>query len=617
MVALNPVEEAIRSMSSCDEFDGLASRIPGEAAHKVIQQFAALHRRRRQIRSGQSDVTGAQRDFWSETLLMRCAVPDRDGFCLAATRNSGDTSEFFCRLPMNAFKYYAECASDDRWPPAVRALYCQALWEFRSLNSDAAGQFLKPIDALRSAIRLHIEAAHLLTPRDVDPLAKGLFVASHWRTAVRLALETNQAEILAADFSSLREQRGQILGDAPAWALSLVKCEISVATYGSRHGVDLIGKADLENALEALAHIDNAFRRSSASLHFRMELLVVRAETEWLLGRAPPSQELALREAETLIDFAGQQSSAIVSALYFKQAAQAFARGGERAKARDAKNRSRESMARAAQSEVHTTVVSLLTNNRNIQVLIAPFFSNASVPTEVLRRIRQKFLVPSLDSPDPDRKARHRSLASQIFVTVPVVGDRIQSALAPGTPEQEAFEGRQELVREIELASSLCVSPIFQCLRNEMGLQAEDLAAVLSDCPFVNDEDLPFLRTAVARYMDGDLISAIHVLTPRVENVVRCYLNEAGVDTTAVQDGRMRERALGDLIRAGREAGVLSTSLALFLEAILGGEGWGMNLRNNVAHGLLTPRDCRQAVADRLFHVVLVVSALRLPDDEK
>ncbi len=74
--------------------------------------------------------------------------------------------------------------------------------------------------------------------------------------------------------------------------------------------------------------------------------------------------------------------------------------------------------------------------------------------------------------------------------------------------------------------------------------------------------------------------------------------------------GALQERTFDELVRAGLDATQMPTTLARLVEAVLS-EEWGMNLRNRVAHGMITQRECSTSNLARLWHLGLVVATWR------
>ncbi len=83
-----------------------------------------------------------------------------------------------------------------------------------------------------------------------------------------------------------------------------------------------------------------------------------------------------------------------------------------------------------------------------------------------------------------------------------------------------------------------------------------------------------------------DFATAIHLLPPQVEHMVRFRLQSRGVTTTILEAGVQSERSLGALMSIPEVTGIFGEDMAFEIRASfchpLGG-----NLRNNVGHGLL------------------------------
>ena len=104
------------------------------------------------------------------------------------------------------------------------------------------------------------------------------------------------------------------------------------------------------------------------------------------------------------------------------------------------------------------------------------------------------------------------------------------------------------------------------------------------------------------RLIAEDFVSAVHVLVPRFEDCLRQHLRSIGVDTTRfnadVGDGTSRtdDAPLGALLRSSLPDGrmvreYLGEDLWDHIDGILNSQT-GMNLRNDVAHGLIRPPAC-------------------------
>ena len=147
--------------------------------------------------------------------------------------------------------------------------------------------------------------------------------------------------------------------------------------------------------------------------------------------------------------------------------------------------------------------------------------------------------------------------------------------------------------REINVAVTGKILPALEILMQEHRLQENDFAHLCMQSPIVpvNRERL-WAKALYAGY-DRDFVTAIHLLCPQMEHMVRLHLKAAGAQTTTLsQDGIETENGLGTLMEMPEVENILGPNLTFEIKALFCSP-FGPNLRNQVAHGLLSLDDCR------------------------
>ena len=130
------------------------------------------------------------------------------------------------------------------------------------------------------------------------------------------------------------------------------------------------------------------------------------------------------------------------------------------------------------------------------------------------------------------------------------------------------------------------------------------------------EEDRPLLvERGVEAHLRGDYVQAAHVLIPQIERAIRTGTFLSGKPSnTAHRTGRgvMQFKNLNDLLqREGWSVrGARGEDLRMYLMATLA-HPKGMNIRNDVAHGLLTDSDFNLALSERILHVLFAVALIR------
>lgn len=183
--------------------------------------------------------------------------------------------------------------------------------------------------------------------------------------------------------------------------------------------------------------------------------------------------------------------------------------------------------------------------------------------------------INSLDD-DPDGRL-HKQLAETIGFYQPFLAHTLEKLRERYTPTTE------------KILDFLCQSPLFAESRN--GLLAEGLLA----------------------YENGDFVKAIHVLVPQVEDILRRFLGNIGrptLKTVRNHPGIMDAKNMNDILSDDLMRSVLTENLWRYLEVVYIDKR-GLNLRNDLSHGLLALNVFNRQVADRVFHTLLALSLMR------
>ena len=97
-------------------------------------------------------------------------------------------------------------------------------------------------------------------------------------------------------------------------------------------------------------------------------------------------------------------------------------------------------------------------------------------------------------------------------------------------------EFRSSYIMSLSLGVNLFLMPIFELLK-EKGLTTESIIEIYKKWDFYNPEREELLKTGFQRILDGDYISALHVLVPQFEACLREMFDGVGITTTVVKPG--------------------------------------------------------------------------------
>jgi hypothetical protein len=158
-----------------------------------------------------------------------------------------------------------------------------------------------------------------------------------------------------------------------------------------------------------------------------------------------------------------------------------------------------------------------------------------------------------------------------------------------------------EMVKHYGMELGLIVQgeiwPSLEILRLEHRLREEDFIAIANGSPIVPTDRKRLMGRALFAGYDNDFVGALHILVPQIEHMVRWHLKGIGVKTTTLdKDGIENENGLSTLMGIPEATQIFGDDLAFELKALFC-DAFGPNLRNELAHGLLTDEECQSTYA--------------------
>lgn len=159
--------------------------------------------------------------------------------------------------------------------------------------------------------------------------------------------------------------------------------------------------------------------------------------------------------------------------------------------------------------------------------------------------------------------------------------------------------------------TGIIIGTLMERLERDKGLDAQSLGNYFERWPLIDPRHVPFLRQGFERYYANDYISALHILTPQVEGVLRSLLWQQGLVVTGMtRDARgIDADTLSGLLRRKDVQDALGPGNTLwrYLEIVLSAQD-GLNLRNDIAHGLVKRAQVTKVTCVLVIHLLLCLT---------
>jgi len=130
--------------------------------------------------------------------------------------------------------------------------------------------------------------------------------------------------------------------------------------------------------------------------------------------------------------------------------------------------------------------------------------------------------------------------------------------------------------------------PALEVMRQEHRLRENDFYSVTRESPIVPQGREQMIAKALYAGYDNDFVTALHILVPQLEHLIRFHLKQHGAKTTNLdQNGIENENGLSTLVELPEIEDIFGKDLSFEIRALFC-DSFGPNLRNELAHGLLS-----------------------------
>lgn len=363
-------------------------------------------------------------------------------------------------------------------------------------------------------------------------------------------------------------------------------------------------------AAERAATIARRLRRLADRMSGDQKRSYLRGATEWFVRAGDPDAgaQLVVEEVRDLIDQA--QSAVAFGGSDAIRAGHFYERALQRVRVLSRAERSRLGV-----EELPGQIVQRIREAGVLSVAAMNVFESPSIDlTDTAQGVRDHiankpadeallsfvgvagFFVIDDEIAEAERSVRDHPLRSLITnIHFSADGRIVYRSAGQGGPPVYEYDPSiwDALIQKYELRMKLLVHgvlwPGWVQLTNEHRFSTFDLMVVVSRSGIVPADRCAQFTKALHYGFNGDFSTAMQLLAPQIEALVRQHLANAGEQTSTIDPATQVETEIGlsALMGRSRAGEILTPDLAFEIRAIFCGPS-GPNVRNDVAHGLIS-----------------------------
>lgn len=314
-------------------------------------------------------------------------------------------------------------------------------------------------------------------------------------------------------------------------------------------------------------------------------------------------------EEESEIQQGRESKSNLVKAHFLELALKHYAEIGESEKVEKMKVAIRESYI-ASRSEFKEIRVEMQMSQEAVKEIQGAWevYRGLSAEDILNSMVIDKNLIPDLDRVELLTKQQQETFVLQSLFSSGVVTDGKKVFQPTNDEEKHLMKLNENYVRNIDFILSYLLIPIIDISINEKGLASEFVVKKLTSWPYLLENNARIIEAGIKSYFSGDYVSSLHILVPQLEACVRNLFAQAGYATTSIKKGlAQHEITFNEFLKNEDVISVLGKAYHKYLQVVMV-EQTGLNLRNEIAHGLINIESCNKATCSLILYLLLSIT---------
>ena len=229
---------------------------------------------------------------------------------------------------------------------------------------------------------------------------------------------------------------------------------------------------------------------------------------------------------------------------------------------------------------------------------------------EVFKRLTVQFL-PRKDETISQMRDIAKTAVLSSLISKTVIDDDGRPLATIG-PLEEDIDGNviQHIAQDMSF-SKFFLRSVIERLNERYNIDVEKILTYIYKSPIFNLEKKPILKAGLEAFLKNDHLVTIHLIVPQIEDTIRNFAQMLGRPIyKSHRQGGLLLRNFEELIRDEKVSEILGEDIVLYFRVLFTDQrGW--NVRNSVCHGIAPMSEFNTAVADRVFHTLLLLGLIR------
>ncbi|PFT62607.1 hypothetical protein COK67_20055 [Bacillus cereus] len=307
-----------------------------------------------------------------------------------------------------------------------------------------------------------------------------------------------------------------------------------------------------------------------------------------------------------------QHKILMVKAHFLELAMRHYANIGEREKINEMKVLIKQAYEQCEQSDEMATLSVPLEIPSEVINKIVETYTSSDIQNALDKIACSNEFIPKVNEIEEQVMNQDKTYPFQSLVSKSIVSDgkKIEHTLTEEDSKKINFVSNYMLNLNINM--EVLIKAIFGKLIGEHGLSVDDIMGKFDRWGLLDNRNRPFIEIGIKKFLEEDYISSVHILVPHFESTLRRLFANAGYPTTSIKKRTAQhEETFNEFLNREEIKSLLGDDVHKLIQIVMV-EQAGLNLRNEIAHGLINFSDITNTQCILVIYLFLILTRYRI-----
>ncbi|MCD8898577.1 DUF4209 domain-containing protein [Mammaliicoccus sciuri] len=311
-----------------------------------------------------------------------------------------------------------------------------------------------------------------------------------------------------------------------------------------------------------------------------------------------------------------KDKSLLVKAHFLEKAMKHYSEIGEREKINEMKILVKKTYEEYEKSNETSLIKSTIEFSKEEIDKVIDSFISSDVQMSLDKIAYSNHLIPKITIIEDQVDKLSKEFPLQDFISKSLLSDGKKIVENTTEEDNKTINFNSNYMIHLNINVELFLKAIFDKLILEFEISTEDFMQKFNRWELLDKKNIPFIEHGISRFLEKDYLSALHILVPQFESTVRRMFSKAGYSTTSIRKGNtQQEVTFNEFLLRDDVKSAFGNDVHKLIQIVMV-EQSGLNLRNEIAHGLIEFSNINYTKCILIVYLFLVLTSYNIEKND-